>query len=135
MQTNPVAASGRVGFSSSGGLELNMRKILDGRVFDTETAEQLLKRNWSTYHPNQGGGGPMLDHVRALYRTKKGTLFSYTYDEIGYGRDRRFGVTGLYTRKEQCIEEIPDVVHAIAWCEQERFPAEDVEEHFPIEEA
>ena len=28
-----------------------MRKIIEGKVYDTDTAERLLHHEWLTYHP------------------------------------------------------------------------------------
>lgn len=114
-----------------------MRKILGGKVYDTETAEALLFHKWRTYHPNMGGRNPTLDHKRGVYRTKKGALFGYAFDEIGYGRDRN-GVTGAYVRTESALTPFDDVGEAVAWCESEDvFDAEDIMEHLGegVEEA
>lgn len=111
-----------------------MRKIIMQQVYDTDTAELLMSKHWRTYHPNQGGGSPMLDHERDLYRTKKGAFFAYIRDDKGYGRNRD-GATGLYTDTVRRIEVFRSEIEASVWCEEENFEATDVEKHFKIEEA
>jgi hypothetical protein len=114
-----------------------MRKIIEGKVYDTATAELLLHDDWHSHHPNQGGGGPRLYHERAIYKTKKGKLFAYIYDETGYGRNRD-GVTGLFARREEEITPLGGAADAVALCEVWNcFEAGAIEKYFAegLEEA
>ena len=112
-----------------------MKRIIDGKKSDTETAEPLLHHAWKTHHPNISGGEPTCNHVRAIYRTKSGKLFTYSYDASGYGRDRN-GITGIYYRRTEDITPLGGAADAIAWCELEDcFDVEDIEKHFEVDEA
>jgi hypothetical protein len=110
-----------------------MKRIIQGKVYNTETAELLLNRGWKTFHPNQGGGSPHLEHIRSIYKTKNGTLFGYQYDDIGYGRDRN-GVTGMYTREEEELFLFLTERQAVDWAEEWNFDATEVEKVFEVEE-
>jgi len=113
-----------------------MRKLIYGKIYDTEKAECLMHADWMTHHPNLSGRAT-LRHERGVYRTKSGKLFGYAYDEHGYGRDRD-GVTGAYTRRESYIEPFDDSLKAMVWAELENcFEVEDFEKHFSdvVEEA
>lgn len=111
-----------------------MRKIIDRKVYDTDTAPEIMKRSWTTRHPNCPGD--KLEHRRAVHRTHKGALFGYTYDVWGYGRDWN-GVTGAFRRVEEDIIPFATETEAADWATVQRFDAEDVEEAFPdaVEEA
>jgi len=115
-----------------------MKKIIDGKLYDTETADRLLYKQWSTQHPNVSGRDHSLDHERAVYRTKKGTLFAYEYDEEGYGRNAD-GATGAFVRKRSRWEVFyGGEPAAVRWAEeQDCFDSQDIYDQFAdtIEEA
>ena len=112
-----------------------MRTIIEGKVYDTETAEQLLHVEWWTHHPNLSGGPDTLRHERALYRTKKGKLFAYEYDDRGYGRNRD-GASGAFVDTNEAIEPLAGEGAALHWAEETyRFDAHDIEQVLIVEEA
>jgi hypothetical protein len=111
-----------------------MRKIINSKVYDTETAECLMSRVWHTHHPNLSGGPPTCDHTRCIYRTKKGVLFAYRSDDTGYGRNRD-GASGAFYHHEAEIIPLADDAAAVTWAEENDFDAEDVEGVFAVEEA
>jgi hypothetical protein len=93
-----------------------MKKIVYGKLYDTETATCLLNHGWQSRHPNKSSD--TLDHQRGLYRTKKGALFGHTYDEIGYARDDN-GVSGLFGHIHADLIPFADAAAALRWCEYE----------------
>jgi hypothetical protein len=113
-----------------------MKRIIDGKLFDTDKCERLLHSEWSNPHPNVSGdysGMHDLNHERALYRTKSGRLYVYEYDEEGYGRDRN-GVSGTFVRKRtRCDQLFGGAREAVQWAEDNSFDAEDITEHFANE--
>lgn len=111
-----------------------MDVIINGKRYNTDTAEIVLSRSWHSYHPNQGGGDPKLFHVRSIYRTKKGILFAYQFDHVGYGRDRN-GLNGLFIDEKEEITPLSGDADAIATCEHFGFSGEEVAKHFEVEDA
>lgn len=103
-----------------------MRKVIDGKVYDTKTAE--LVDEWSSPH-NPG------DFHRAeeeLFKTKKGTWFVHgkggamsRWSEAVPGGMRGPG-SGILPLSE---------AEALEWCERHDVDADTIAQHFTVEEA
>jgi|SRR5215475_5219738 len=118
-----------------------MKRIIDGKLFDTDKCERLLHAEWDEPHPNVSGdysGEYDLHHVRSLYRTKSARLYIFEHDEEGYGRDKD-GTSGAFVRKHtRCDQLFGGAKEAVQWAENTyRFDADEITEHFAdqVEEA
>lgn len=103
-----------------------MKKVIDGKVYNTETATRIAGDN-SSYYP-----GDFQYEDTDLYKTKKGAFF--LAGEGGpmsrwaepLGNNGRTGGSGI---EPLSLEE------ARAWCEANDVDADVIAEHFPVEEA
>jgi hypothetical protein len=99
-----------------------MKTIINGKRYDTETAELLAERpEWDISILNNDG--ELVTGPRALYRTKRGTLFGLAGENI-----IPFDVEDM----DRSFE-----VQAARWMERAGFNAEQIEALFPnaIEDA
>jgi hypothetical protein len=103
-----------------------MKKVIDGKVYNTETAECI--HEWSnSYYPNDF-------HYceESLYKTKKGAWFVAGEGGAmsGYARscgsNSWAGGEGLRVLSDE---------EALGWLEQHGADADTIAAHFPIEEA
>ena len=102
-----------------------MKKVINGKVFDTKTAECIGE--WST-----GGSGNDFHYCEeSLYKTKKGQFFT-----AGSG-----GAMSRYAKS--CGQnswgggdgmELLSEAEALAWCEEYDVDADDIAEHFKVQE-
>jgi hypothetical protein len=112
-----------------------VKKIIDGKRYDTATAAELARRDFALEHPNCPGDEA--DQVRAVHRTANGALFAYVLAQTGYGRHRRTGATGCYWDTTEDIQPLAAARAAVAWMEANGFDAAAIEAAFPdaIEDA
>jgi len=103
-----------------------MRQVIEGRVFDTSTAQ--LVHEWSSGHYR----GDFHRAEEALYKTKKGAYFiageggALSSWSVPVGDNGRGGSSGIRPLTE---------VEARTWCEEHEAPASIIEKYFTVEEA
>lgn len=104
-----------------------MKKVIDGKLYNTETAE--LIHEW-----DNGGSSGDFDRCDAtLYKTKSGAFFL-----AGSGGARSMWSQSLECGRSQCggagIRALTQA-EALEWCENHGADADLITEHFEIEEA
>lgn len=101
-----------------------MKKIIDGKIYNTETAEEIGSFHNALSHSD-------FRHLEeSLYKTKKGAYFVH-----GYGGamtrwaesngDCQYGSSGI---------EVLTTQEAREWCEQHEIDADVIISHFETEE-
>lgn len=102
-----------------------MKKIIEGKVYNTETAEEIGSF-W-----NGLGGNDFRNLNESLYKTKKGAWFLYgqggamTRWSESNG-NTTWGSSGIMVLSEESARR---------WCETHDIDAETIERHFTIDEA
>ena len=103
-----------------------MKKVIDGKIYNTETAERIAGDN-SPYNP-----GDFQYENTSLFKTKKGASFLAGKGGAAsrwaqpVGNNGRSGGEGI---------EALTAAEALAWCEANDVDADVIAEHFPVEEA
>ncbi|MBU2578273.1 hypothetical protein KKA69_05625 [Patescibacteria group bacterium] len=103
-----------------------MKKVINGKIYDTKTADVIDE--WSSHH-NCGDFG---HSAETLYRTKRGAFFVYgeggplTKWSIPVGSNGRGGSADIeaLTRDE-----------ALRWCEERNTDSDRITELFGLEDA
>ena len=103
-----------------------MKKIIDGKVYNTETAEEVARyangRSYSDFH--------YLDET--LYRTKKGAWFIHGCGGAMTGWAESCG-DNSYTSGNGIVVLTEE--EALAWCETSGVDPDIIEKNFKVEEA
>lgn len=104
-----------------------MKKVIDGKVYNTETAELIA--SWSNHRHRSDYGWAEAD----LYKTKKGAWF--LHGEGGPSSDycEKVGPDEYKERGNRIIAMTP--TEALAWCEGHGIDADTIAEHFDVDEA
>jgi hypothetical protein len=103
-----------------------MKKIIDGKIYDTKTATEVASY-W-----NHLGTGDFRWYSEALYRTRRGNFFlsgeggAMTRWSHSCGDNSVCGGEGIEPMS-------PD--EAREWCEEHDVDADTIEEYFEVEEA
>lgn len=101
-------------------MALRIKRIIDGRTYNTETATELA--GWSSYDSGKDDDVRRGEIGEVLYQTRHGAYFVVGYDDNRYGEDQ---------------EELPlslkplDPDEAQEWAEK-RLPPEQVEALFGV---
>ena len=101
-----------------------MKKIIDGKRYDTETATSLGYREFGTFN----------DHhyvFEELFKTKKGSFFLHY---AGGGRSKYAIDVGPNLVGGSSGTRPLSSTEALEWCENNDIKAEIIEQHFDIEE-
>ena len=102
-----------------------MKRVIDGKVYNTETAECI--GDWS----NGCNGGDFDQCSESLYKTKKGQFFTVgsggarSKYSRSYGADSVGGGEGMELLSEE---------DALAWCEDHGVDADVIAKHFKVQE-
>lgn len=102
-----------------------MKKIIDGKRYDTETATQIGFWEFGTSNDHK--------HVyEALYKTPRNRFFlEYAGGAMSkYAIDQGPNLVGGSSGIRVLTSE-----EALEWCEQHELDPEEIEKHFPIEDA
>ena len=102
-----------------------MKKIIDGKTYNTETAEKIA--NWW----NGLGDRDFRNCEENLYKTKKSAWF---ISGEGGAMSRWCESNGNTTSGGEGILVLSES-EALAWCESHDVDAETIEENFKVEEA
>ncbi|MDP2956717.1 MAG: hypothetical protein Q8N53_09870 [Longimicrobiales bacterium] len=103
-----------------------MRQVIEGKVYDTETAERI--HQWGNGH----NAGDFHRCQEALYRTSRGAYFlageggALSPWSVPVGNNGRGGGSGIRPLTEE---------EARTWLEEHEADAETIEAHFTVEEA
>jgi hypothetical protein len=103
-----------------------MRRVIDGKVFDTKTATAVAE--WESPH----GVGDFERCEETLYKTSKGNFFiaGSGGPMTRWSEPARGGGLGA----GRGIEPVSPAT-ALAWCEMKDVDADVIEAHFEVEEA
>lgn len=94
-----------------------MRRIVNGLIYDTETAERIISVSIA---PDENRAVP---DAEALYRTRLGRCFLIRH----YGPGNRWGpLDNLLSMSESDV---------LTWCAQKHFDINWICEHFEVKEA
>jgi hypothetical protein len=102
-----------------------MKKVIDGKVYDTKTAECI--GNWD----NGCYGGDFHRCEESLYKTKNGQFFiageggAMSKYSQSSGENSWGGGEGM---------ELLSEAEALAWCEDHDIDADDIAKHFKVQE-
>ena len=107
-------------------LECIMKKVIDGKLYDTKTAE-FIATNDSNF-----SRGDFEYEDTDLYKTKKGNFF---LSGEGGARSRWSTPVGNNGSQGGSGIEALTMEDARAWCEANDVDADIIAEHFPVEEA
>lgn len=103
-----------------------MKRVIDGKLYDTDTAEQIH------YYSSGHGAGDFKNYDEGLYKTSKGAFFlageggPMTRYATPVPTGGMGGGSGIH---------VLTVEEAREWCESHEVPVGVIQEHFEIDEA
>jgi hypothetical protein len=101
------------------------KKVIDGLVYDTATAEMIAKYEF--------GRSDSFDYVQErLFKTPNGRFF--LHGEGGANTEWRTWSSSQSCHEGQDIRSLTET-EALAWCEDHKVNADVIEEHFTVQQA